>query len=461
MPSSSWPRRLFALALAVAPVAVVAPARADGVEIPHERTTLPNGLVVVMHPDRTTPIVVVDISYRVGSRFEPKGRTGFAHLFEHLMFMGTRRAPTKAFDAWMEAVGGWNNATTSEDRTHYFDVGPPTALDLLLWLEADRMRDLGPMMTKDKLDAQRDVVRNERRQQAENTPYGKADLRLPELIYPEGHPYHHPVYGSHADLEAATVDDVKGFFATHYDPANACLVIAGDFDPKVARARVEAWFATIPSRGKPTDPGAPGATDTKTTLTKVVRETTRDNVELPKIVMAWQTPRHFGPGDAELDIAGSLLTSGKASRLYKRLVYDKKLAQSVSAEQQSGAIGSKFVLEVLARPGASLDAIEAEVDAAIAELAKTPAPADELARAKNQIETAFVRRLESVRGRAALLSLYQTLAGDSGYAQKDLARYRAADAEAVRAITAKYLVPGARVVQRVLPNEGAAEGRQP
>ena len=454
-----WKAWMGAAACTVALGLGASRADAAGVEIPHERYTLPNGMVVILHEDHASPIVVVDMSYEVGSRFEPKGRTGFAHLFEHLMFMGTRRAPTKAFDAWMEAVGGWNNATTSEDRTHYYDVGPPTALDLLLWLEADRLRDLGPMMTKDKLDAQRDVVRNERRQQAENTPYGKADLRLPELLFPVGHPYHHPVYGSHADLEAATVDDVKAFFATYYDPANTALVVAGDIDPKRARASIDRWMGTIVSKGKPKDPGAPGFSDTQTTLKTVVRETTEDNVEHAKLVMAWQTPKHFAPGDAELDIVSSVLTSGKASRLYKTLVYDKKLAQSVSAEQASGAIGSRFVLEVVARPGVSLDKIEAEVDAELGKLRDKPISADELAQAKNQIETGIVRRLESVRGRAALLSLYQTSTKDSAYAEKDLERYRRADAASVKATAAAYLVPGARVIQRILPR--AQKGGSP
>src|SRR5690606_6796269 len=212
------------------------------------------------------PVGWVKVSDGVAARHEQAGRTGFAHLFEHLMFMGTRRAPTKAFDAWMEAAGGYNNAWTSQDRTLYYDVGPPQALPLLLWLEADRLRDLGPLMTKEKLDAQRAVVRNERRQTSENQPYGKVELVLPELLYPEGHPYHHPVIGSHEDLEAATVEDVKAFFAEHYDPANATLVVAGDVDTKALLPTVQRWFGEIPSRGKPQDPGAPGFDDTKTTL---------------------------------------------------------------------------------------------------------------------------------------------------------------------------------------------------
>src|SRR5258708_3748855 len=203
----------------------------DAVRIHYSKTTLKSGLVVILSPDASVPQAAVNVSYRVGSRMERQGRTGFAHLFEHLMFMGTRRAPTQAFDAWMEAAGGRNNAWTAEDRTDYFDIAPPTAVPLLLWLEADRMRDLGPLIDQNKLDLQRDVVRNERRQSIENRPYGVEELVLPTLIWPEGHPYHHPVIGAHEDLEAASVADVKRFFATWYDPSNASLVVARDFHP--------------------------------------------------------------------------------------------------------------------------------------------------------------------------------------------------------------------------------------
>jgi len=408
-------------------------------------------MTVILHENHEVPLVVVNISYAVGSRHEVSGRTGFAHLFEHLMFMGTRRVPTKAFDSWMEGAGGWNNAWTSNDRTDYYDVGPPSSLELLLWMEADRLRDLGPLMTLEKLDAQREVVRNERRQTSENIPYGKVELRLPELLYPPGHPYHHPVIGSHADLEAATVDDVKGFFAKHYDPANASLVIAGDFDAARTKARVERLFGSIPSRGSPQDPGAPGFSDTKTTLTGVVKETIEDNVELEKVVMAWQTPRHFAPGDAELDLLSTALATGKASRLYKALVYDQKIAQSVEAGQESGQLGSRFVVGVVARPGVSLDRIEAAVDKELEAMRKAPMSDDELTRAKNLVETGFVTRLESVRERASLLNMYQAEMNDPGYAPKDLERYRTATKEGIRDVAARYLVPDARVILRVVP----------
>lgn len=445
------PRRIAA-ALGLCATLVAGAASAD-VAIPYTRTTLPNGMTVILHENHDVPMVVVNISYGVGSRFEVQGRTGFAHLFEHLMFMGTRRVPTKMFDAWMEGAGGWNNAWTSNDRTDYYDVGPPSSLELLLWMEADRLRDLGPLMTLEKLDAQREVVRNERRQTSENTPYGKVELRLPELLYPAGHPYHHPVIGSHADLEAATVDDVKGFFAKYYDPANASLVVAGDFDAARTKARIEQLFGAIPSRGAPQDPGAPGFSDTKTTLTSVVKETIEDNVELEKVVMAWQTPKHLAAGDAELDLLSTALATGKASRLYKALVYEQKIAQSVDASQESGQLGSRFVIDVLARPGVSLDRIEAAIDKELGAMRKAPMSDAELLRAKNLVETGFVTRLESVRERASLLNMYQAETKDPGFAQKDLERYRTATKEGIRDVAAKYLVPDARVVLRVVPTK--------
>ncbi len=418
-------------------------------------------MTVILHEDHNVPIVTVNVTYKVGSRFEVAHRTGFAHLFEHLMFMGTERAPTKMFDGWMEAAGGWNNADTSEDRTEFYDVAPPTALPLLLWLEADRQRDLGPLMTKEKVDAQRDVVRNERRQTSENQPYGIVELRLPELLFPEGHPYHHPVIGSHEDLEAATVADVQAFFAQWYDPANAALVVAGDFDPVQALADVRRLFGANPSRGAAPDPGVPAELAPKgvavTTLTRVVRETVADRVELAKVVMAWQSPRHFAPGDADLDLLGSVLATGKASRLYQSLVYTQKLAQSVEAVQSSGAVASRFLVSVIARPGVSLDKLEAGIDRELARVRDVKVTAEELTRAENGVETAFVSRLQSVRGRAALLADYQTELGDPGYTQRDLDRYRKATVDDLQSTARRVLLPDARVVLRVVPRGAQAE----
>ncbi len=443
-------------------LALASGASAQDVSIPFTQTRLSNGMAVIFHEDHTLPTVVVNVTFKVGSRFEEPHRTGFAHLFEHLMFMGTRRAPTKMFDAWMEAAGGYNNAWTSEDRTDYYDVAPPTALPLLLWLEADRLRDLGPLMTKEKVDAQRAVVRNERRQTHENQPYGKAELRLPELLFPGEHPYHHPVIGSHEDLEAATVEDVKGFFAKWYDPANASLVVAGDFDPKATLELIEQWFGVIPSHGAPADPGAPGlptptADGKGSSLTKTVRETIQDQVELPKVIMAWQSPKHFAPGDAELDLLASVLSSGKASRLYRSLVYEKKLAQSVEVNEESGTLASRFVVEALARPGVPLEKLEAAIDAELARVRAANVTEQELLRAKNHFATEFVARLQRVQERASLLNLYEAEVGDPGYATQDLGRYVRATASGIRLVAAKVLDPNARVVLRVEPQKAVAQ----
>jgi predicted Zn-dependent peptidase len=307
-------------------------------------------------------------------------------------------------------------------------------------------------MTQEKLDAQREVVRNERRQTSENQPYGKVELELPELLFPEGHPYHHPVIGSHEDLEAATVPDVKAFFAEWYDPANASLVIAGDFDSKGVGTTIEKYFGTIPSHGVPTDPWDAAHAPSGTTLRSIVRQTIFDKVELPKVVMAWQSPKHFAVGDADLDLLASVLASGKESRLYKALVYDKKLAQSVEAEQGSGDIASRFVIGAIARPGVTLDTLEAAMDGEIAAVCAKAVTDEELLRAKNGVITSFVARLQSVKARASLLNAYELDVGDPGFAQKDLDRYTRATQGGILAAAALVLDPRARVVLRVLPD---------
>ncbi|MFO0678496.1 MAG: pitrilysin family protein [Polyangiaceae bacterium] len=312
-------------------------------------------------------------------------------------------------------------------------------------------------MTKDKLDTQRKVVQNERRQRSEDEPYGKVELRLPELLYPDAHPYHHPVIGSHEDLEAASVDDVKEFFATWYDPANASLVVAGDFDAKATLPKIRALFEGIPSRGAPKDPGAPGFDPEVSSLKTVARETIEDNVELAKVVIAWQSPKRFGAGDAELDLLGTVLASGKASRLYGSLVYTKKLAQDVDVRQESGTLGSRFVVDVTARPGVPLEKIEAAVDQELDMLRKADVKDEELQRAKNGVEAAFVHKLETVRERASLLNLYEADLGDPGFVGKDLARYAKVDAKSIRDAVTRWLDPKTRVILRVVPKKEGAD----
>ncbi len=447
-------------ALALGVILGPASASAGALDLPFEQSKLSNGLTIIIHEDHLLPQVATNLIYRVGSKDEQAGRTGFAHLFEHLMFMGTRRAPTKAFDQWMESAGGSNNAWTSSDFTDYHEMGPSTLLPLFLWLEADRLETLGREIDQPKLDLQRDVVRNERRQTIENRPYGKVELRLPELGYPESHPYHHPVIGSHADLEAASVKDVRSFFEQHYVPANASLVIAGDVRAAEAKELVQRYFGFIPS------PSAERASKPPTSLApprldKVVRETIEDQVEMTKIIMAFHSPAHFEPGDAELDLLASILSSGKTSRLYKSLVYEKALAQSVEAAQESSVLSSLFNVEILLRPGVSPDVVEKLTDALLTDVITKPPTDEELARAKNQIAFDFVDRLQSVAARARLLNMYWAEKGDPGYVHKDLARYEQATAQSVLAQAQKTITLNSRVILRVVPAGGrAAPGKR-
>ncbi len=418
--------------------------------LPHERFVLPNGMPVLLHVDHTVPLVVVDVSYDVGSRSESPGRTGFAHLFEHLMFMGTRRAPTKMFDSWMESAGGSNNAWTSEDRTNYYDWGPPSALALMLWLEADRMRDVGPLMTQEKLDAQRDVVRNERRQSYENRPYGKADLELNSLLYPQGHPYHHPVIGSHADLEAAKVEDVRAFFTKFYDPANAALVVAGDFEPNALKPLIMQYFGSLATRGKPAVVAAPALAP----LASDVRKTETDDVELPRITLAWRSPAHLTADDAALDILANVLGQGPASRLHERFVVRDKSVQEVSAHQSSRALSSDFEIEIFAKKGTDLAKLERAVLDEVDKIVTKGIERDELERAKALVEHGFFQRIESVRERASLLALYETEARDHDFFQKDLQRYTSATQDSVKAVAAAVF-KAPKVVLTVLPGAKA------
>lgn len=423
----------------------------DALKIPHQRHELDNGLTVIFHEDHAQPLVVVNLNVNVGSRDEPQKRTGFAHLFEHLMFMGTARVPEKMFDAWMEAEGGWNNAWTSNDRTDYYDVAPSHALPLLLWMEADRFATLGSQIDRAKLDTQRGVVRNERRQQVENTPYGKAELELPGLLFPAGHPYHHPVIGSHEDLEAASVSDVQAFFEDNYVAPNLSLVVAGDFDPTETMTLVEKYFGGLKKveRAERPVPEEPAE------LTGVVRKTMHDQVTLPKLIMAWLSPALYAPGDAELDLLSEILTEGKASRLYKSLVYDRKIAQRVVAYQSSMSLRSHFNIEVIARPGVTLEQLEEAVDAELASVRETPVTAEELSRAKNQYEASFVRRMQALTTRAALLNGYLAAKGEPDWTAQDLKRYLDTTPADLQRVAKSVLSADRRVIMHILPKEAS------
>ena len=436
----------------------IAFAEAPALKVPFERYLLPNGLVVILHEDHRAPQVSVNLWFRVGSKDEKPGRTGFAHLFEHLMFMGTKRVPNGQFDQIMEAAGGANNASTSEDRTNYFESGPSHLLETFLWLESDRLATLADDMTKEKVDLQRDVVKNERRQSYENRPYGKVELVLPEHLFPKDHPYHHPVIGSHEDLTSASVDDVKDFFRTFYVASNASLVIAGDFKIAEAKRLVEKYFAALQKKPEP-----PHAAPPLASLAKSDRVVLTDAVELPRLVLAWHSPAAFSPGDAESDLLAAVLGGGKSSRLYKSLVYQRKIAQSVEVEQRGNRYGSQFVITVTAQTGHAADALERSVDDELERL-KTEAPTEsEMKRARAVVETQTLRAAERVQTMGDLLNLFEFYFGDPGQLEKRLlSRYEAVNAAGVSKQAKAILErPRLAVVVNPAPKSAATEKTQP
>jgi predicted Zn-dependent peptidase len=439
-------RRLFPVV--PASLLLLAAALASAQSFPVEKFTLKNGMTVILYPDHGLPVASVNIWYRVGSKDEPPRRSGFAHLFEHLMFMGTERVPNGDFDRIMEAAGGSNNASTAPDRTNYFSSGPASLLPTLLWLDADRLEDLARTMDQKKLDLQRDVVLNELRQTYENQPYGRAELAIQYLLYPAAHPYHFPTIGTEEDLKAAQVNDVKDFFATYYTPSNASLVVAGDFDPKEIRPLVEKLFASLP-RGAdvPRRPIPPAALD------GVKRGVAFDKVQLPQLSFAYHAPKAFGPGDAETDLVAAVLADGKSSRLYKRLVVDDALASSVTANNASELLGSVFRIDVQTRPDADLDRVEKVVDEELARFLKEGPTQHELDQRKATIEAGKLAALQRLETRADSLNEYEFFWGEPNGFQRDLDRYRNATPAAVLQTARRVITQNARVLFRVLPEQ--------
>ena len=439
---------LLLMALAWLPLGAQVPA-GRLLEVPYRQFTLNNGLTVILHQDRSVPVVAVNVWYHVGSANERPGRTGFAHLFEHLMFEGSKNVKEGEFDTLLEGAGANNNGSTDNDRTNYYIDLPTSALEMALFLESDRMGYLLDTMSPERVNGQRDVVKNERRQSYENRPYGMASLELDKMLWPAGHPYSWPTIGYMEDLTAASHEDVVTFFKTYYAPNNASLVIAGDIDFDRTRAMVEQWFGEIP-RGADVPPiSAPAAK-----LTGVTRKTITDQVRLPRLYLGWLTPRTYAPGDAALDLASSILTDGKNSRLYKRLVYDTQMAQDVSAFQQSGALGSSFVIVATARPGRTINEIQKAIDEELARLRREPPDAREIQRAINQIEASFYRQMERVGGfggKADQLNAYYTAGGGPDSFAEDLARFTSLSPADVQAAALGWLPPDRRVELIVEP----------
>jgi zinc protease len=431
----------------MAATTAAAPARGQSVpKIQYEKITLPNGLEVILHEDHSTPMVVVNTWYKVGSGDEKPGRTGFAHLFEHVMFMGSQNVPVGQFDKWLAAAGANNNGSTTEDRTNYYESMPSNALPLALWLDADRMGKLLPVMDQSKLDLQRDVVKNERRQRVDNAPYGKANETIIAALYPATHPYHWPVIGSMADLSAASLDDVKQFFRTYYAPNNATVVIAGDFNRDSAVTWVNRYFAAIP-RGPqmPPRPVVPTVTIARDTF--LVLE---DKVTLPRLYQTWPTVPIFAPDDAALDVLADVLAGDKNSRLYKRLVFELQVAQDVTAFQNSGKLDGSFNIIVTSKPKQTPATMKQLVSEEVDKIIKDGITPRELARALNTRRAAFLDRIASVLGKSDRLAEYNYFAGTPDYIQKDAARYDRVTAADVQRVATRYLTKP-KVVLTVVP----------
>lgn len=441
---------LLALTSAVAGL-LLAPASVDAaatLRIEHFR--LRNGLEVVLHPDPRAVRAAVNILYRVGSASEASGRHGLAHLFEHLMFMGTRRIPAKQIDLILERAGGWSNAYTTEDVTVYYEVGPAALLETMLWIEADRMASLPAAMTEAKLGLQRKVVLNELRQNYLDAPYGVAGLTLPGLVFPAKHPYSWPVIGTAHELRALRLPQLRQFFRRFYSPRNAALVVAGPFEPQKMRRLVERLFGWIPAAAPPASIAIPAPPPRPT-----VRRVVRDRVRLSRLYLSWLSPALYRSGDAEVELLATILAGGKQSRLQRALMFDRRLASDVSAYQDGRRLAGQLVVDVTLRAGVSRRRVERIVARVIAELRRRPPTAGELLRARNRLETAFVLRLEKLRQRADLLNQYLAFAGRPDYLAEDLARYRRVTPASLLQWARRVLDPRRRSELWVLPKESA------
>ena len=416
-------------------------------QIPIDRYTLENGLRVVLSEDHTTPVVAVNLWYNAGSRNELPGKTGLAHLFEHMMFQGSQNVGEPGHIALVERAGGNLNGSTWLDRTNYYDTVPSDQLELALWLEADRMGFFLPALTQEKFDNQREVVKNERRQRVDNQPYGDWDERIQAMLYPDDHPYHHSVIGSMEDLDAASLDDVREFFETYYAPNNAVLTLCGDFDPAEARRLIEAYFGPFP-RGPelPPLPGRPVPEPLK--IGREVRADVEDSkVPLPRLYMAWRIPPYGAPEYYAADLLAELLAGGKSTRLYRTAVRERRLARGIGAFTFPVITGaSAFVIRGNVPAGVDPRALEAAVEEEIGRIAAQGPDAAEMERAATGLEVRHLLDLQKPSERADTLSMLTTYFDDPGRINTELDRYRAVTADDVRRLAREYLGADNRAV---------------
>jgi zinc protease len=417
------------------------------IELPFSKRTLANGLDVIVHEDHHVPVVAVNVWYHVGSKNERPGRTGFAHLFEHLMFEGSEHH-NKGFFPPLQQAGALLNGSTNTDRTNYWEVVPTSAVDLALWMESDRMGFLLPALTSERFETQRDVVLNERRQNYENRPYGLALMAIMAALYPPDHPYHWMTIGSAEDIRAMQLDDVQAFFRTYYHPGNASLVLAGDLETERGFELAERYFGEIPGGARPAPVSAAAA------LFREQRLLLEDRVELPRIYIAWHSPAMFAEHDAEMDLAADLLANGKTSRLYQSLVYEQRIAVAVAAYQSSRELAGFFLLEATAAPGVPLSDLAAQIDKTIQQVREEGPSEAEMERAEAQAEAHFLYRLQTVGGdggKSDQLNAYNVMRGTPGYFGEDLARYQNATKHTVREAVRRILRVDGRVLLSVVP----------
>ncbi len=427
-------------------------------QIPFEKYRLKNGLTVILHQDRSLPVVSSNLWYHVGPANEPKGRSGFAHLFEHLMFEGSRHVG-REFDRLLESAGATNvNGTTSWDRTNYFETAPRERLELLLWLESDRMGFMLDGLTQERLDVQRDVVKNERRQSYENAPYGPSALTLLDTLFPAGTAYHGAIIGSMADLSAATLDDVRDFFRTYYTPSNATLTLAGDFEFEPTKRLIARYFETLPDRPLRVVTRAPIAPPSPQRLS------VKEAVELPRIAFGYVTPPAYTADDPALEVTMAVLAGGKATRLYRALVVEEKIASDVDAALDSNQLASSVVVSATVTSGKPVAKAEQLLAAVLEGLGRQGPTAQELDRAKRRILLNVLSNLELLNGpggesgRAGILQRFDHYKSDPGYLPNWVAAIAQVSAADVQRVVGAYLGPNHRVVVITEPTKGSEGG---
>ena len=404
------------------------------INVKFEQYALPNGLTVLLHEDHSAPVAAVVVMYHVGSKNEKPKRTGFAHLFEHMMFQGSAHVGGNEHFKLLQEVGANINGSTNEDVTNYFEVVPSNYVELALYLESDRMGFLLPAMNQVKLDNQRDVVKNERRQRTDNVPYGTADEKVAKAMYPASHPYSWPVVGYMEDLSAASLDDVMDFFRTYYAPNNAVLSIAGDIRPDQVKGWIEKYFSSIP-RGKEIDRPHPAPA----VLAAKKSELFEDQVQLPRLILAWHSPANFTREDAVLTVLAGILSSGKNSRFYKPLVYERQIAQSVFASAGSSEIAGRFEIQVTAKPGRTLTEMRGAVDTILAGVLRDGVTEKEIEKVVTATEARVVNSAATCLGKANSLANYYCQTGDPNGFNRQMEHFKGITPEEVLTVAKKYL----------------------